>query len=116
MYNSLVHVVRHSSHIRIQWNFWIQLIIGGAVQFAHFWTPETRSSILVTREAKRRRQEGETLLYSTKELEGSVLSVKFVLTTWARPFIMFATEPIVLCLSLLSGFSDALVRSICISA
>ncbi len=28
---------------------------------------------------------------------------------WARPFIMFATEPIVLCLSLLSGFSDALI-------
>jgi hypothetical protein len=28
---------------------------------------------------------------------------------WVRPFIMFLREPIVLCLSLLSGFSDALI-------
>jgi len=29
--------------------------------------------------------------------------------TWARPFYMFVTEPIVSTLSLLSGFSDALI-------
>jgi hypothetical protein len=28
---------------------------------------------------------------------------------WARPFYMLLREPIVLCLSLLSGFSDALI-------
>jgi hypothetical protein len=36
-------------------------------------------------------------------------SAKEVLVTWIRPFKMFLTEPIVLVLSLLSGFSDALI-------
>lgn len=34
---------------------------------------------------------------------------KQVVTIWLRPFAMFIKEPIVLCLSLLSGFSDALI-------
>jgi hypothetical protein len=32
-----------------------------------------------------------------------------ILITWIRPFRMFVTEPIVLVLSLLSGFSDAII-------
>jgi hypothetical protein len=36
-------------------------------------------------------------------------SAKEILVTWIRPFKMFLTEPIVLVLSLLSGFSDALI-------
>lgn len=36
-------------------------------------------------------------------------SAKEILVTWIRPFKMFLTEPIVLTLSLLSGFSDALI-------
>lgn len=71
--------------------------------------PETRATVLVTREAKRRRKAGEPHVYSTSELVGSELSVRHVLTTWARPFEMFVREPIVLWLSLLSGFSDALI-------
>lgn len=35
--------------------------------------------------------------------------MKEILITWYRPFKMFVTEPIVLTLSLLSGFSDALI-------
>ncbi|KAL1721949.1 major facilitator superfamily domain-containing protein [Schizophyllum commune] len=91
------------------WNFWIQLICGGVVQFAHFWVPETRSSVLVTREAKRRRKEGEVMLYSTAEIHGSELTPRNIILTWTRPFVMFIREPIVLWLSLLSGFSDALI-------
>ncbi len=34
---------------------------------------------------------------------------KELLETWKRPFCMFCTEPIVLVLSLLSGFADALI-------
>lgn len=34
---------------------------------------------------------------------------KELMHTWLRPFRMFLTEPIVLVLSLLSGFSDALI-------
>jgi hypothetical protein len=68
-----------------RWNFWIQLIAGVCVQAAHFFVPETRSTVLVTREARRRRKNGETNLYSAAELEGSQLSVRHVLMTWARP-------------------------------
>ena len=35
--------------------------------------------------------------------------MKEVLTIWHRPFEVFVCEPIVLCFSLLSGFSDALI-------
>jgi len=91
------------------WNFWIQLIAGATVQAVHFFVPETRSTVLVTREAKRRRKAGETNLYSTTELEGRRLTARHIFMTWARPFEMFLREPIVLWLSLLSGFSDALI-------
>jgi hypothetical protein len=37
------------------------------------------------------------------------ISLKEFGTIWMRPWIMLATEPIVLSLSLLSGFSDALI-------
>ncbi|KAI0338461.1 MFS general substrate transporter [Trametopsis cervina] len=91
------------------WNFWIQLLAGAVVQFAHFFVPETRASVLVTREARRRRKAGETNVFSTAELSGTVLTPRHIIRTWLRPFEMFLTEPIVLCLSLLSGFSDALI-------
>ncbi|KAI9850619.1 MAG: hypothetical protein M1838_005333 [Thelocarpon superellum] len=92
------------------WNFWVQLIFGGAVQLIHFvFVPETRVTVLLNREAKRRRQAGQTNIYGPDELEPQRLSVKTVLTTWSRPFVMFLKEPIVLWLSLLSGFSDALI-------
>ena len=91
--------------------FWIQLIFGGVVQIAHFFlVSETRTSILIDREAKRRRELGEnTNVYGPGEVSEKKLTVSEVLQIWKRPFVMFATEPIVLCLSLLSGFSDALI-------
>ncbi|KAI9932514.1 hypothetical protein MW887_008756 [Aspergillus wentii] len=91
-----------------RWTFWLQLILGGAVQAVHFFIPETRCSILVTREARRRRKKGEEV-YSADELKGKRISIKHLLMVWARPFIMFVREPIVLWLSLLSGFSDSLI-------
>ncbi|KAL2005596.1 hypothetical protein VTN00DRAFT_10089 [Thermoascus crustaceus] len=90
------------------WNFWIQLILGGFVQVLHFFIPETRCSILLTREARRRRKHGENV-WSGDELKGKRISWKHVFVIWARPFVMFVREPIVLWLSLLSGFSDALI-------
>jgi MFS family permease len=93
------------------WNFWIQLIFGGATQIMHFFlVSETRSTILVDREAKRRRKSGEDPnVYGPNELKDGRLNIKEVLHIWRRPFEMFFCEPIVLCLSLLSGFSDALI-------
>ncbi|KAJ5141060.1 hypothetical protein N7526_002055 [Penicillium atrosanguineum] len=90
------------------WNFWIQLILGGFVQLLHLPVPETRCAILITREARRRRKNGD-IVWSGDELKGSRMSFKYLLMIWIRPFIMFLREPIVLCLSLLSGFSDALI-------
>lgn len=98
-------------HLSWRWNFWIQLIFGGVVQIAHFFlVSETRVSILMDREAKRSRKTGENdNIYGPGEVSEHKLSMKEVIEIWKRPFVMFATEPIVLFLSLLSGFSDALI-------
>lgn len=59
--------------------------------------------------AKKRRKAGETNVYGPNELKENRFAIKEILTIWIRPFEMFLREPIVLCLSLLSGFSDALI-------
>ncbi|KAL5362538.1 MFS general substrate transporter [Aspergillus floccosus] len=96
-----------------RWNIWIQLIFGGFVQLAHFLlVPETRTTILMDRIAKKKRESGENPnIYGPNELVPfkERFSMREILLTWIRPFKMFLTEPIVLCLSLLSGFSDALI-------
>lgn len=72
--------------------------------------PESRSTILMDREAKRRRKTGEDPnVYGPNELKRPRVSLKEAGKIWARPFEMFFREPIVLCLSILSGFSDALI-------
>lgn len=91
------------------WVFWIQLIVGGVTQILHFFiVPETRTTILIDREAKRRRKNGEDI-WGPDELKTPRLDYHDVLRIWIRPFVMFVREPIVLFLSLLSGFSDALI-------
>ncbi|KAJ5665450.1 uncharacterized protein N7477_007898 [Penicillium maclennaniae] len=79
------------------WIFWIQLIFGPPHK------PSTSSS-----EAKRRRKNGDEV-YGPNELKTPRLDFADVLRLWRRPFEMFLREPIVLFLSLLSGFSDALI-------
>lgn len=97
-------------YLAVEWNFWIQLIFGGAVQLAHFLiVPETRSTILLDREAKRRRKNGETNIYGPNEVRPERFSMREISLYWLRPFEMFVREPIVLFLSLLSGFSDMLI-------
>ncbi|KAI0165468.1 major facilitator superfamily domain-containing protein [Hypoxylon sp. FL1284] len=92
---------------------WIQLIFGGFVQLLHLLTvPETRTTIMLNHIAKKRRKSGEDPnIYGPDELESfwSRFTFKELIFTWLRPFRMFLTEPIVLVLSLLSGFSDALI-------
>ena len=93
-----------------RWNFWVQLIFGGVVQLVHFFlVPETRATVLLDREARRRRKAGETNIYGPNELKEKRFDLREIMRIWTRPFEMFLTEPIVLCLSLLSGFSDALI-------
>ena len=107
------------SYLQWRWNFWIQLIFGAFTQACHFFlVPETRATIMMDKIAKKRRQAAEKgqgpredlNLYGPNEMhEGPRITLKSVGETWIRPFYMFATEPIVLCLSMLSGFSDALI-------
>lgn len=95
-----------------RWCMWIQLIFGVFVQILHALTvPETRTTIVLDREAKRRRKAGEHDLYGPGEITpwSQRLNWREISETWKRPFVMFVTEPIVLTLSLLSGFSDALI-------
>ncbi|KAK4188458.1 putative MFS transporter [Podospora australis] len=96
-----------------RWTIWIQLIFGGFVQILHFlFVPETRTTILLDRIAQKRRESGQSPnLYGPNEIEPfwQRFTFKELMWTWIRPFRMFLTEPIVLTLSLLSGFSDALI-------
>lgn len=100
-------------YLNWRWCIWIQLIFGGAVQLLHAFTvPETRTSIMMDKIAKKRRKADPTAnVWGPDELVPfrDRFSAKEVLKTWIRPFHMFVTEPIVLVLSLLSGFSDALI-------
>lgn len=92
------------------WNFWIQLIFGVVVQVVHFFMPESRATILMDREAKRRRKTGQDEnIYGPNEVKKPRISTHEFSITWIRPFEMFVREPIVLSCSLLSGFSDALI-------
>jgi MFS family permease len=96
-----------------RWTIWIQLIFGGAIQLIHLiFVPETRSTVLMDRIAKKRRKDGsQPNVYGPNELIPwrERFSAREIMITWIRPFKMFLTEPIVLVLSLLSGFSDALI-------
>ncbi|TFB02150.1 putative efflux pump kojT [Trichoderma ghanense] len=99
-------------YLNWRWSIWVQLILGGFVQLLHFFTvPETRTTILMNRIAKKRREATGQNIWGPDELVPfrDRFSAKEVLITWVRPFKMFLTEPIVLVLSLLSGFSDALI-------
>jgi MFS family permease len=94
-----------------RWAIWIQLIFGVFVQVIHLLiVPETRTTIMLSQIAKKRRKNGERV-YGPYELIPwkDRFSLKEICVTWIRPFKMFLTEPIVLTLSLLSGFSDALI-------
>ncbi|KAK0620442.1 MFS multidrug transporter [Immersiella caudata] len=101
------------ANLHWRWTIWIQLIFGVFVQILHLvCVPETRTTILLDRIAKIRRKCGlAPNLYGPNELEpfSKRFTFKELIWTWVRPFRMFLTEPIVLTLSLLSGFSDALI-------
>ncbi|KAI1860131.1 hypothetical protein JX265_010055 [Neoarthrinium moseri] len=96
-----------------RWTIWIQLIFGGFVQILHLLTvPETRTTIMLDNIAKKRRKTGvDPNVYGPNEIESfwHRFTLKELMYTWLRPFRMFLTEPIVLTLSLLSGFADALI-------
>ena len=100
-----------------QWAIWLQLLFGAVVQVVHFFfVPETRTTIIMDRIAKEKRATAKKQgidfnLWGPDEIKpfSQRFSWEEIFCTWLRPFKMFLTEPIVLTLSLLSGFSDALI-------
>lgn len=90
------------------WIFYVQLIAGASVQVVHFFfVPETRSTIIVDRLARKRRRDGENI-WGPNEVRKRMTG-RELLVTWVRPFHMLLTEPIVAWLSIVSGFSDNLI-------
>ncbi|KAI4595378.1 hypothetical protein KJ359_007053 [Pestalotiopsis sp. 9143b] len=99
------------SYMHWRWCMWLQLIAGVSVQILHgFLVNETRTTVLITDHAKKLRKEGQEV-YGPNEIKTwkEAFQPKELVALWLRPFKMFFTEPIVLVLSLLSGFSDALI-------
>ncbi|KAI0414430.1 major facilitator superfamily domain-containing protein [Xylaria grammica] len=96
-----------------RWCTWIQLIFGVSVQLLHLFTvPETRTTIMMDRIAKRRREAGEDMnIYGPGEMHPFRQRFTFreLIITWSRAFEMLFTEPIVSMLSVLSGLADGIV-------
>lgn len=92
----------------LYWLFWVQALAmaGSMISMLCMW--ETRSTILLDREAKRRRKDGELNIYGPNELKKNRLELKEMTKTGLRSFTLLFTEPIVFQLSLISGFSDSL--------
>lgn len=59
----------------------------------HFlFVPETRGSVLLDREAKRRRKAGEVNVYGPGEVKEKRFNWREILIIWGRPFEMFIRE------------------------
>lgn len=91
-------------YLHWRWNFWIQLIFGVFVQLLQLCLPETEKIIVLRDEPK-----WNDNCVAIRAPPRKKMTPREVGSVWARPFKMFAFEPIVLSLSLLSGFSDALI-------
>jgi len=102
-----------TQYLHWQWVFWISLIFGAVAQAIHFFVPETRSSVILTKKAEALRKKCPGCeIYSEDEVKGSFwqrLEWKHSCKLMWRPYQFLFTEPIVAFLSLLSGFSDALI-------
>ncbi|KAK8073984.1 hypothetical protein PG994_004883 [Apiospora phragmitis] len=103
------------SYLHWRWTVWFQLVAGAVVQLLHFFlVEETRVTCRLATFAKKLRAQGRpehAHIYGPNEQKTwkEVLAPAEMTTLWLRPFKMFITEPIVAVLSLLSGFSDALI-------
>ncbi|KAF2717921.1 MFS general substrate transporter [Polychaeton citri CBS 116435] len=108
-----------AQYLSWRWNFGMQIILGVAAWVAHLTVvPETSSDVLLDKRAKYVRSlpeddpDRDITALGPMESRGSLrerLHWWKMLTLMARPYYMLTTEPLVGCLSLLSGFADMLV-------
>jgi MFS family permease len=107
------------TYLSFRWVFWVQLIFGVVAQAVHFFVAkETNTDILLDREARRRRNDDVYIAHHQRNVWGPLeikgtfgqrISWRHIGTLMWRPYCLLLTEPIVGFLSLLSGFSDALI-------
>jgi MFS family permease len=96
---------------------WVSVGIGFFTQAVHLSLPETRPEEVLdaaARHLRRASPEKYAHVRGPREVRGGLrarLSVAHVARLMFRPYKLLATEPIVLFLSLLSGFSDSLIFS-----
>lgn len=96
-----------------RWNFWIQLMFSVTTQLIHgFIAKESRATCMLDAAAKKLRKQGAQVLGPNEATPmRERFNAKKILSTMWRPYHMLFTEPIILFLSLLSGFADALIFS-----
>ena len=76
-----------------RWNFWIQLIFNAGAMCIFFFMPESRSTIMLDKEAKRRRKTGEDPnIYGPNELKKPRISISEMATVWIRPCKSFQLQ------------------------
>ncbi|RCH98226.1 hypothetical protein CU098_010569, partial [Rhizopus stolonifer] len=83
-----------------RWIYWVNMMFAGVVWIIICLLPETYHPILLAKRAKRMREETGDPTYITVEEEIPITFSEIVQTNLVRPFVMLATEPILLLMSL----------------
>ncbi|KAI8986005.1 major facilitator superfamily domain-containing protein [Pilobolus umbonatus] len=82
-----------------RWIYWVNLMFAGVVWVITWFLPETYHPVLLAKRAKRIRMETGDPTYVTVEEEFPVPIVDLVKANLVRPFVLLATEPILLLMS-----------------
>ncbi|KAI8891056.1 MFS general substrate transporter [Backusella circina FSU 941] len=83
-----------------RWIYWVNMMLAGAMWVLICILPETYHPVLLSKRAKRIRAETGDPTYVTVEEEFPVPITELVQANLVRPFVMLATEPILLLMSL----------------
>ncbi|KAI9364197.1 major facilitator superfamily domain-containing protein [Pilaira anomala] len=92
-----------------RWIYWVNMIFSGLVWIIVCIIPETYHPILLAKRAKRMRKETGDPSYVTVEEEFPVPISELVKANLVRPFVMLATEPILMLMSLYIAIIYALL-------
>ncbi|ORE07526.1 MFS general substrate transporter [Rhizopus microsporus var. microsporus] len=92
-----------------RWIYWVNMIFAGVTWILSIILPETYHPILLARRAKKLRKETGDPTYVTVEEEFPVPISELVQANLIRPFVMLATEPILILMSLYIAIIYALL-------
>lgn len=92
-----------------RWIYWVNMIFAAVMWIIVWFIPETYHPVLLSKRAKRIRFETGDPTYVTVEEEFPVPVSELVQANLIRPFVMLATEPILLLMSLYVAIIYALL-------